>query len=109
MEISLELVGIRIMQKRKEHGYSQEELAELIEVSKNHLSSMERGHYFPTAKVVKKICNTLGGTFDYYYLGRIDEESEEEIIKLFEKLSQDEQKIAIELLNVYINNKRKFD
>lgn len=37
MEINQKLVGIRIMQKRKEYNFSQEKLAELIDISKNHL------------------------------------------------------------------------
>lgn len=44
MKINPKLVGIRIMQKRKEKSYSQEKLAELIDISKNHLSSIECGH-----------------------------------------------------------------
>lgn len=109
MEINPNLVGIRIMQKRKEHNYSQEKLAELIDISKNHLSSIECGHNLPTIKIVAKICNNLGGTFDYYYFGKIEECNKSEVIQLFQQLSQDEQETAKELLNVYIHNKYKFD
>lgn len=109
MEIIPKLVGIRIMQKRKEQGYSQEKLSELIDISKNHLSSIECGHNLPTVKVATNLCNTLGGTFDYYYFGKIEECNKSEVIQLFQQLSQDEQETAKELLNVYIHNKYKFD
>ncbi len=109
MEINPKLVGIRIMQKRKESGYSQETLSELIDISKNHLSSIERGHNLPTVKILNKIIDFLGGSFDYYYLGKIEPKSENEIIQLFQKLSPNEQKITIELLNVYIQKNHRFD
>lgn len=109
MEVNAKLVGIRIMQKRKEYGYSQEKLAELIDISKNHLSSIECGHNLPTIKVSTKICNVLGGTLDYYCFGKIEQQNKEQIIQLFQQLSQDEQNIAMELIKTYIDNKYKFD
>lgn len=109
MEINPKLVGIRIMQKRKEKKWSQEKLAEMIDISKNHLSSIECGVNLPTVKVTQNICNALGGTFDYYYLGRINEETKEKIIKSFQKLSENEQKVALELINFYVQHGHKFD
>lgn len=109
MKINPKLVSIRIMQKRKEKSYSQEKLAELIDISKNHLSSIECGHNLPTIKIASKICNILGGTLDYYYFGKIDEHSESEIINLFKQFSPDEQRIAIQLMRTYIDTKYKFD
>lgn len=109
MEINPKLVGIRIMQKRKEYSYSQEKLAELIDISKNHLSSIERGHNLPTIKTAAKICNTLDGTLDYYYFGKIEEQNKSEIIQLFQQLTQAEQKTAMELMDTYIRSKYKFD
>lgn len=109
MKINKELVGIRIMQKRKEYGYSQEQLAELIGISKNHLSSIERGHNLPTSKLIENISNVLGGSFDYYYLGRINQETEEKIIHLFQNLTENEQTITIKLIESYIDNRVIFD
>ena len=71
------LIGIRIMQKRKEHGLSQEKLAEKIGISKNHLSNIERGNNTPTLKFLFDICNVLGETPDYYLLGVISNETHE--------------------------------
>ena len=109
MKISPHLVGIRIMHKRKEHGFSQEKLAGMIDISKNHLSSIECGHNLPTVKVTQSICNALGGTFDYYFLGKIESEEECEILEAFEKLSPEERKNALLLLNTYTSNVHKFE
>ena len=56
-----------------------------------------------------KICNILGGTLDYYYFGKIEQQNENQIIQLFQQLSQDEQNIAMELIKTYIHSKYKFD
>lgn len=106
MEIENKLIGIRIMQRRKEKGLNQEELSELIGYSKNHISNIERGIYVPTTKFVFEICNALGGTPDYYLIGKISEETEE-IVTLLKKLPTDTQKMIQQLLLTYISEKNK--
>lgn len=54
MEIDKKLIGIRIMQQRKAHGMTQEDLAEKIGYSKNHLSGVECGKYTPTIQLSSK-------------------------------------------------------
>lgn len=63
----------------------------------------------PTIKIAAKICNTLGGTLDYYYFGKIEEQNTSEIIQSFQQLTQAEQKTAMELMNTYIRIKYKVD
>ena len=70
MNDSKRLIGLRIMQKRKKLGLSQEKLAEKLGISKNHLSNIERGKYIPTTELIFKICNTMGNTPDYYLIGK---------------------------------------
>lgn len=106
MEIENKLIGIRIMQRRKEKGLNQEELSELIGYSKNHISNIERGIYVPTTKFIFEICNALGGTPDYYLIGKISEETED-IVTLLKKLPNDTQKIIHQLLKTYISEKNK--
>lgn len=97
LKIDNKLIGIRIMQKRKENGLSQEALSEKIGFSKNHLSSIERGKYTPTVKFLCAICNVLGETPDYYLLGRI-ESGADEFLDLIKSLPADSQRILKELL-----------
>ena len=54
MNDSKRLIGLRIMQRRKELGLSQEKLAEKLGISKNHLSNIERGKYIPTTEFIFK-------------------------------------------------------
>ena len=107
MNIDSKMLGIRVMQKRKEKGMTQEVLSEKIGISKNHLSSIERGIYIPTTKCLINICNILGGTPDYYLIGSISPVDENETIKLLKKCSPTQIKIINKLLSVYIDESKK--
>lgn len=103
MNDSKQLIGLRIMQRRKELGLSQEKLAEKLGISKNHLSNIERGKYMPTTECIFKICNTIGYTPDYYLIGAPIAETDE-IVKLIKTLPRDKQQGIIKLLKFYIDN-----
>ncbi len=90
------------MQKRKEKGLNQEELSEKIGLSKNHLSSIERGKSVPTTKFIFEICNVLGETPDYYLLGKISDDGDE-LTDLIRQLPPDSQDILKALLKTYLN------
>lgn len=49
---------------RKEKNLSQQELANLVGVSRNTISSLETGQYEPTAKLAYVICIALDKTFE---------------------------------------------
>lgn len=102
MELDNKRIGIRIMQRRKEKGLNQEQFSELVGYSKNHISSIERGLYIPTTLFIFKTCDVLGGTPDYYLIGKISEEAEE-TVKLLRQLPDDKQKIIYKLLLTYIS------
>lgn len=103
LEFKSKLVGIRIMQKRKEKGLNQEELSKLIGISKNHLSSLERGKYLPTTYCISKICSALGGTPDYYLIGRISLDDENEFLSLIEQCPPVQLNIIKKLIKLYLD------
>lgn len=49
---------------RKEKGYSQTDLAELVGVSRNTISSIETGQFNPTAKLALILCIALYKKFE---------------------------------------------
>ena len=49
---------------RKENGLSQTELAKLVGVSRNTISSIETGQFNPTAKLALIICIALDKKFE---------------------------------------------
>lgn len=48
-----------LKQHREERGYSQRELAELVGISRNSISSIERGEYIPSLYHAYKISEIL--------------------------------------------------
>ena len=58
----------KIKQVRQERGYSQDELARLVGVSRNTISSIETGQFSPTAKLALILCIALDKKFeDLFY------------------------------------------
>ena len=58
----------RIREMRTELGLSQAQLAEMVGVSRNTISSIETGQFSPTAKLALIICIALDKKFeDIFY------------------------------------------
>lgn len=58
----------RIQEIRKEHKLSQSQLAEMVGVSRNTISSIETGQFNPTAKLALVLCIALDKKFeDLFY------------------------------------------
>ncbi len=60
MEIDYVAIGKRIKQLRKEHKMSQEQLAEIIDVSVPHMSNIENGKTKFSLPVLIHLANALG-------------------------------------------------
>lgn len=103
MDMNVKLIGKRIKHRREAAGLSQERLAEQMNLSKNHISSIERGKSTLTTKSLIDLCNILGGTPDYYLIGEITPETDS-ITSLIQRLSPDEQKILHRLLEAYLKD-----
>ena len=61
-------MGTRMKKRRKELKMSQAELAEKINVSNNHISSIETGKQIPSLTTFVKICEQLDTTPDFLLL-----------------------------------------
>lgn len=58
----------RLKEYRKELNLSQDELAKMVGVSRNTISSIETGQFCPTAKLALVICIALDKNFeDVFY------------------------------------------
>ncbi len=62
-------MGNRIKIRRKELRIKQAELAEALEISNNHMSSIENGRQKPSMDIFIGICRHLNVTPDYLLLG----------------------------------------
>lgn len=66
MHINLNAMGTRMKRRRKELKMSQAELAEKVNVSNNHISSIETGKQIPScsrSKFLSKLLKTFDKTF----------------------------------------------
>lgn len=103
MDVDKKLIGKRIKHRRELAGLSQEQLAEQLNLSTNHISSMECGKSLLTTKRLLVLCDVLGGTPDYYLIGEITQEADA-ITTLIKRLTPDEQKTLCRLLNAYLES-----
>ena len=105
MEMNNKEIGKRIMRLRKEQGYTQDELSELIGFSKNHLSGIECGKYTATTPFIFRLCGVLGRTPDYYLIGQVSSTTDD-LTSLIRRLSEDEQQLAIKMLELYLDARK---
>lgn len=69
MNFDYSIMGKRIAMRRNELGLSQLEFAEKINISNNHLSSIERGKQKPSFETFLLICQHLETTPNYLING----------------------------------------
>lgn len=65
------IIGTRIKLRRKELKFSQSSLAEILDISNNHMSSIENGREKPSLDILIKICSELKVTPDFLLLGNM--------------------------------------
>lgn len=105
MEMNNKEIGKRIQRIRKEHGYTQEELSELIGFSKNHLSGIECGKYTATTPFIFKLCSVLGKTPDYYLIGQLSPVTDD-LTNLVRRLSEEEKRLVVGMIELYLDTKK---
>ena len=54
-----ELLGKKIQQIRKSRGFTQEKLAEIIEMDSGYICKMETGRHTPSIETLEKLANAL--------------------------------------------------
>jgi putative transcriptional regulator len=56
--------NLKLKAARAGHDLSQQELAELVGVSRQTINAIEKGEYNPTIKLCRAICRALGATLN---------------------------------------------
>ena len=103
-KINLYEMGLRISNLRKQKGLTQEQLSELMDVSIQMVSNLERG--IKAIKIDNLICisEILDVSTDYLLCGKYSTSDISELMQKLSKLSVDDYKM-IELLVDYCLNK----
>lgn len=103
-------LGDNITKIRTQKGYSQRELAEMLEMHATHLSRYERNVTAPSIEVLKKISEALGVTTDMLIYGSDDDKvkdkiNDNDLLNMFNKVQNlDKQELSCikSLLEAYI-------
>ena len=101
-------IGKNLQRIRKSYGYTQERLAEEIEVSIRYVSDMEQDRAKPSYEVLIRICNLYKIGLNQIFSGYLTDTNNkilEYSLSGYEKLSN-EDKETIKNLIMYFNKKR---
>ncbi len=104
-KVSTIKIGANLQQIRKSNGYTQEKLAEKIEVSVRYISDIEQDRAKPSYEVLIRICNLFGVTLDQIFSEHLLAKKNKKLeysLAGYEKLSK-EDKRTIEYLIMYFN------
>ncbi len=104
MNIKYNKIGIRLAKRRKELKYTQPELAEIVGISKNHISQFENGGSV-SLEVLLDLCDALKITPDYLLLGTIRDTPTEDFIDFVKLCDEYEISVLYDTANSLINNR----
>ena len=96
---------------RKEKGYSQNELADMLDVSQPTVSSYEQAASMPSIEKLMVLCTSLGVSADYF-LGlsnhsEIISPEKSGMLERYEKMSQEERKLFCECIEMFSKHDRE--
>lgn len=104
MNIKYDKIGLRLAKRRKELKYTQPQLAEIVGVSKNHISQFENGGSV-SLEVLLDLCDALNITPDYLLLGTIRDTPTNDFIDLVKLCDDYEISILCDTAKSLINNR----
>lgn len=102
-------LALAIKQARLAKGFSQEEFAELLDVSSTHVKHMESGHRKPSIEILFLICEITGLSLDRII--KNDECTEisvdEELLLLIDLCTKKEKQLFKKIVEAVISNRDK--
>lgn len=93
-------IGERIRQARDKSGYTQEKLAEKIDVTVQYVSDLERGIVGTSIPTLIKICNVLSVSSDYLLMGLDEDVKPLDISIRLQALSPQERRIMESMITL---------
>lgn len=101
-------MGKRIHDRRIQLKIKQYELAKLVNISNNHMSSIERGVEKPSIDLLLRLCEELQVTPDYLLLGNMHSNNVSKNISESLRLCSDEDiRLAHEIIELLVSRNRE--
>jgi len=98
------LIGFNIRKARKAAGYTQEYLANAIDVGTKHISNLECGLAGISVDVLIKLCETLGISADYILFGEITTDMNSPFNRMLSKLNKRQIAQAEKILDAFVKS-----
>ncbi len=95
-------MGLRIKSQRKALNFTQEMLAEQLDVSVKHFSEVERGLSGLSIENLIKLSNILGVSIDYIVKGEEDKDKWLYTLSALQKVPEGKAELIKELINLGI-------
>ena len=101
------ILADKIMNERKRNGWSQEELAEKLGVSRQSVSKWESAQSVPDLNRILQLADIFGVTTDYLLKEELDDMSEQTIIKEEVEIKEDVYHVSMEEASEFIDLQKK--
>ena len=85
-DLDFRAIGMKIRERRKAMGFTQEYIATLLDVNPSHISNIECGRANPSLTSLVKIANILRCSVDYFISGEYTYKSDGKAATLDEKI-----------------------
>lgn len=107
MDIKL-IFGKNLKIYRKTKKFSQEELAEKVNISVKHLSSIERGLTFVSADLLEKLSTSVDVPIFYFFVNENENFSNEAMLNTIGKIIEKHFLQTVELIKSDIHKKNNY-
>lgn len=108
--MNLENLGKNIRAARKRKGFTQDQVAELIDTTPAFLSDIERGMKTPSLNTFVDLCNVLEISADYALQGSLDAGKEHvynEVTKKMENLTPTQRQFISDFIDRYLDSMKE--
>lgn len=102
--MELKRFGKKLKEKRKEFGYSCQELADICHVNDGYIRQLEAGLKCPSVQLIFALCDVLQ-TSPNYLFEYAEESEDKELVTKINKLLPEQKKILMCMLDAYIRYK----
>lgn len=96
------ILGENIKREREKAGYTQERFSEIIDMTPNNLSAVERGVASVSLKMLRRICEALKVSADDLLFGQREKSDGEALIRKLERLDARQMRIVQEVLSALL-------
>ena len=97
-----QILGENIKREREKAGYTQERFSEIIDMTPNNLSAVERGVAGVSLKTLRRICEALKVSADDLLFGKREKSDGEALIRKLKRLDARQMRIVQEVLSALL-------